>query len=111
MLRLATWVFAGWLVLLSSVNVQAQDTEKKYFYARQECEPVAVVMRNLVQSYGETALFTGETVQFDYEGTPFTGGAMFLVNQTTGTWTLISLYADGTACVIAVGNKFEPFGG
>jgi len=111
MLRLATWVFAGWLVLLSSVNVQAQETTKKYFYTRQECEPVDTVMLNLVQKYGEMALFTGQGIQFDYEGTPFTGGVMFMVNQDTGTWTLITLYGDGTACVTAVGNEFGPFSG
>ena len=96
--------------LVTTVLAQAAS-DKKYFYTRQECEPAATVMKNLVQGYGETALFTGETVQFDYEGTPFTGGAMFLVNQDKGTWTLISMYGDGTACVIAVGNKFEPFSG
>ena len=96
--------------LVTTVLAQAAN-DQKYFYTRQECDTVATVMKNLVQGYGETSLFTGETVQFDYEGTPYTGGAMFLVNQDTGTWTLISLYGDGTACVIAVGNNFEPFSG
>jgi len=96
--------------LVTTVLAQAAN-DQKYFYTRQECDPAATVMQNLVQKYQETALFTGEGIQFDYEGTPYTGGAMFLVNQDTGTWTLITLYADGSACVTAVGNKFEPFGG
>lgn len=108
MQKFLAWAFALWYVLTPTLAT-AQDTEKKYFYTRQECEPAATVMQNLVQKYQETALFTGEGIQFDYEGTPFTGGVMFLVNQLTGTWTLITLYADGTACVTAVGNRFEPF--
>lgn len=96
--------------LVTTVLAQAAS-DQKYFYTRQECEPVDTVMRNLVQKYQEMALFTGQGIQFDYEGTPFTGGAMFMVNQDTGTWTLITLYGDGTACVTAVGNEFEPFSG
>lgn len=100
------------ILALAAAPVFAQSAnDQKYFYTRQECDPAETVMQNLVQGYGETALFTGQGIQFDYEGTPFTGGAMFLVNQTTGTWTLITLYGDGTACVTAVGNEFEPFGG
>jgi hypothetical protein len=102
------WALALWYVL-SPTLATAQDTQKKYFYTRQECDPAATVMQKLVQDYGESALFTGESVQFNYDGTPFKGGSMFLVNQDTGTWTLISLYVDGTACVTAVGNSFEPF--
>ena len=110
MQKLFAWALALWYVL-SPTLATAQDTQKKYFYTRQECDPAATVMKNLVQGYGETALFTGQGIQFDYEGTPFTGGVMFMVNQDTGTWTLITLYGDGTACVTAVGNEFGPFSG
>jgi hypothetical protein len=34
---------------------------------------------------------------------------LFQVNQDTGTWTLVSLWNDGTACVVAVGKEFTPF--
>lgn len=97
------------LALLLGLTTTAIAQEIKYFYTRQQCEPVAQVMTTILQNYGEQALWTGEGLQFDYEGKPFTGGTMFLVNQTTGTWTLLTLYADGTACVTAVGTKFEPF--
>jgi hypothetical protein len=43
------------------------------------------------------------------QGETYTGGAMFLVNQVTGSWSLIHLYGDGMACVTAVGTKFEPY--
>lgn len=91
--------------------VFAQSIEKKYFVTRQECQDARTVMEKLVNKYNESALFTGQTIQFDPNGTPYTGGGMFLVNQDTGTWTLITLYADGSACVTAVGNEFEPYVG
>ena len=97
------------MVLGLTTTAIAQEDDKKYLYTRQECQPVATVMGNLVQRYNETALFTGEGLQFNYDGTPLTGGAMFLVNQTTGSWTLIILYGDGTACITAVGTQFEPY--
>lgn len=110
MQKLFAWAIAGVVVILP-ILATAQETTKKYFYTRQECQPAEVVMRNLVQKYGETSLFIGEGMQFDVNGTPYTGGTMFLVNQDTGTWTLLTLYQDGTACVTAIGNKFEPFSG
>ena len=89
--------------------VLAQEDSRKYFYTRQECEPLGKIMQDIVNRWGETPLFTGEGLTFDYEGTPFTGGSMFMVNQDTGSWTLLTLYGDGTACVSAVGTQFEPY--
>jgi len=34
---------------------------------------------------------------------------MYFVNQDTGTWSLIALYPDSVACVIAAGTKFTPY--
>jgi hypothetical protein len=35
---------------------------------------------------------------------------LFLVNQTTGTWTMLQLYKDDNmACISAAGNTFRPF--
>jgi hypothetical protein len=34
---------------------------------------------------------------------------MYFVNQSTGTWSLIALYPDSIACVIAAGTKFTPY--
>jgi hypothetical protein len=99
------------LVFFAFVTVvfaQASD-ENRYFITRQECVPLAQMMDTIVNKYGETALFTGEGISFAPDGTPFTGGAMFLVNQTTGSWSLITLYGDGMACLTAVGTEFEPY--
>ena len=36
---------------------------------------------------------------------------MMFVNQDTGTWSLITLYPDGTGCMVATGRDFEPYSG
>jgi hypothetical protein len=87
----------------------APQQETKYFYTRQECKPVGNLLEEVIGRYGETALFTAQNMSFSYEGESYTGGAMFVVNQTTGTWTLMVMYADGTACVAGAGTEFKPF--
>jgi hypothetical protein len=95
------------LICVAASTVSAQD--RRLFYTRQECAPVAQMVRDTAMQYGETALFTGENTTLGTEGQPFRGGAMFFVNQDTGTWTLLTLYQDGVACVSAAGIDFEPY--
>lgn len=83
----------------------------KWFYTRQECMPLPRMLENTMKKYGEEALFVGNGLTIAQDGTPFTGGTMFLVNQDTGTWSLITLYQDGTACLSAAGTDFDPFSG
>lgn len=99
---------ATMLALAVSAPVLAQENNK-YFYTRQECAPAGEMMQSVVQKYGEQALFTGAGLTIGYEGEPFIGGSMFFVNQDTGTWSLLTLYGDGTACMTAVGTDFEPY--
>jgi hypothetical protein len=100
------------VLLLATTALFAQSlSDKKYFYTRQECAPASEMMKNVVIDYGEQALFTGAGLTIGYEGEPFTGGSMFFVNQDSGTWSLLTLYGDGTACMTAAGTDFEPFGG
>ena len=100
------------LVFFAFVTVVfAQSSNNKYFMTRQECSPLPEMMDTVMNKYGETALFTGESLTFAPDGTPFRGGAMFLVNQDTGSWSLITLYGDGYACMTALGIDFEPYGG
>ena len=99
-----------WLSLASVAS--AQETQNnKFLYTRQGCDPFVEVMDVMSGKYGEEPLFIGEGLQFGTRGQPYTGGAMFLVNQSTGSWSLIHLYADGTACVTAVGTGFTPYTG
>ena len=97
------------LMVFGFVTLVFAQGINKYFHTRQECAPLPQMMGSVVNEWGETALFTGEIVQFSTDGTPFRGGTMMFVNQDTGTWSLISLYGDGTACMAAVGTNFEPY--
>ena len=99
-----------WLSLASVASAQ-EPQNNKFLYTRQGCDPFVEVMGVMSGKYGEEPLFVGEGLQFGTRGQPYTGGAMFLVNQSTGTWSLIHLYADGTACVTAVGTGFTPYTG
>ena len=99
------------LVLLSS-NVFAQEQpDGKFLITRQGCDPFKKIIDVMSGKYGEEPLFVGNGLQFGIQGQTYTGGAMFLVNQTTGSWSLVHLYGDGTACVTAVGTNFEPYSG
>ena len=60
--------------------------------------------------YKEEMLFTGDGLQFSAaNGQPYTGGTFFFTNQDTGTWTMISVYGDGMACMVANGRNFAPY--
>ena len=107
MFRLA---LAFCLGLTFSFSANAQSTEK-FLYTRQSCDPFAKIIETMSGKYGEQPLFVGQGLQFGMQGETYTGGAMFLVNQDTGSWSLIHLYGDGTACVTAIGTNFEPYSG
>ena len=97
------------LPLVLAMPAVAQESEDKYFYTRQQCGPAVEMMQDAVIGYNELALFTGTGLTFGVEGIPYQGGSIFFVNQDTGTWTLLTLYGDGTACITAIGTDFEPY--
>ena len=103
------FLIASATLLLMSCTVHAQEQNRpKTFYTMQGCDYWENVAISL-STYGEKILFTGDIIQTHVTGTPYTGGMMFQVNQETGTWSLISIWSDGTACVVASGSKFEPY--
>ena len=95
------------LALTTSAAAAAQD--KKYFNTRLDCAPLPQIMQEVVAAYDEQPLFIGQSITQDLQGRLYQGGAMMFVNQTTGTWSVITMYADGIACVSAFGNDFEPY--
>jgi hypothetical protein len=98
------------LVIPAFAETKIQETDdKKYFMSRQECSPFQEMFQTVTIKYGEQPLFIGKGIQFAPDGRPFTGGQMFFVNQDSGTFSLITLFADGTACMTAVGTNFEPY--
>ena len=96
--------------VLAASSVVAQQ-QPKVFITQQPCDAFDKMFDTL-NKYNEELLFTGDVMQFaSPSGQPYNSGAFFFVNQDTGTWSLISLYADGTACMVAYGLNFEPYAG
>lgn len=95
------------LALIASPIVAQENTEKM-FYTVNACDRWDKVATEMAK-YQEDVLFTGTIVQFHMSQQPYNGHMLFQVNQETGTWSLVSLWQDGTACVVATGKEFAPF--
>ena len=107
MLRL-TLAFVLGLTIVPYANAQ-EIVEAKTYYTRAACMPFAVAADTVAQ-YNETILFTGNLLTFSAQGNdPAMGRLMFTTNQDTGTYSVIQLFADGTACLIGSGSAFEPY--
>ena len=99
--------FAIWISLLAP-TANAQQT--KQFIVSQPCDNVIIMTDKIVSEYGEEPLFVGMGNQLSArDGNWYSSSMMYFVNQASGTWSLVSLYPDGTACMVAAGTKFEPY--
>jgi hypothetical protein len=86
--------------------------DQRRFISTQACDNVIKMTAIVVNKYGEEPLFQANGLQFSaQDGRPYKSGMMYFVNQDSGTWSLISLYPDGTACMVANGRDFEPYTG
>jgi hypothetical protein len=85
------------------------NAKQMKFIGVQDCGPVKQITQNTVVNWGEKPLIRAQGVQFGPEGTKYESAMMYFVNQDTGTWSLIALYPDSVACVIAAGTKFTPY--
>tara|TARA_B110000908_G_scaffold167222_1_gene219786 strand:- start:36 stop:413 length:378 start_codon:yes stop_codon:yes gene_type:complete len=106
---------SAWLLLVftvSSASTQEQPlsgANNKTFITKQLCGEFQAMLKT-PKMRGEQLLFTGNGLQFSYDdGRPYTGGAFFFVNQDTGTWSFISVYGDGIACLVSLGKDFTPY--
>jgi len=98
--------------LLATTAFAQEQNQGKRFITTQACDPVAKMSDVVMNKYGEQPLFQGEGIQFAAPtGQPYKSAMMFFVNQDSGTWSLVSLYEDGTACMVANGRTFEPYSG
>jgi hypothetical protein len=104
--------FAVGISLFATTALAQEQEQSKRFITTQACDPVLKMSDVVMNKYGETPLFQGEGIQFAAPtGQPYNSAMMFFVNQDSGTWSLVSLYADGTACMVANGRDFEPYSG
>jgi hypothetical protein len=93
-----------------SIEIPPQEIRPKVFITRQTCEPVQIMMATIAK-YQEEPLFQAKTLQQHSSGEWFEGSTMFFVNQNSRTYSMVTLYPDGIACMTAVGTEFEPYGG
>ena len=108
MTRLAL-AFAMWISILAPT---AFAQELKQFITAQPCGNVIDMVDRISSEYDEEPLFVGNGNQLSArDGNWYSSSMMYFVNQDSGTWSLVSLYPDGTACMVAAGTKFEPFVG
>ena len=98
--------------LLASTAFAQEQNQSKRFITTQACDPVVKMSDIVMNKYGEQPLFQGEGIQFAAPtGQPFTSAMMFFVNQETGSWSMLQLFADGMACMVMNGRKFQPYTG
>ena len=100
------WLLSIVVSLLAVQMLAAQ--EYKQFQAKQLCAPWERLTR-ILDMRGEDILFTADGMQTDLGGNSFKSGMIFQVNQNTGTWSLVSFYGDGMACLVADGFEFRPY--
>jgi len=96
------------LVLSMCLITTAADANPGVFFAAQPCNDGKTV----IDSRGyleEQTLFTAQIDQTNRLGDWFSNVAILQVNQQTGTWSLISVWGDGIACIVASGGAFEPY--
>ena len=102
------------LSLLLLIPVSANAERRLFQEAAHICDSVAVIKGDL-KKYNEKPLFTGfSTARWIDNKTGNRGQVdyvmLFLVNQTSGTWTVLQLFEDDNmACIAAAGNTFTPF--
>lgn len=95
---------------LGLVATVANGQDIRDFYTVQPCAPL---MQMIIETtaLGEEPLFEGSSVQFHYTEQAVDGYMVFSVNQATGTWTMLTVYGDGMACMTASGENFQPYSG
>ena len=88
-----------------------QSPTAKQFIAVQQCDDVIKIMETIAK-YTENPLFETQTItQNANNGQWYEGKSMMFVNWETGTYSFVTLYPDGTACMQAIGKEFKPYEG
>lgn len=96
-------------ILTATASYAQEQSQAKTYFTRQPCDAFEKMFTTM-EKYNEQLLFTSDGLQFSAQtGQPSPGAMFFFVNQDTGTWSLISLYSNGMACMVANGTRFEPY--
>lgn len=91
-------------------NVEPQKDQKTLFTMIQ-CDGVSNNILDMVtKKYGESILARSNGLIADAQTGRFHWGEMFLtVNPDSRSWSLVGVFADGTACMIVNGRDFLPY--
>lgn len=96
------------LILSAVLATSPAIAEPMVFVANQICDTPEAIFE-FVMPYEEEPLFMGTGYVTNNNGDEYSGNTMFLVNQDSGTWTLLNFYDNNTmACIIASGYEFSP---
>lgn len=85
--------------------LMAQETVN--LYTVQDCG-APMQMFSIGVAMGEDLLFEGTSTVIGIDGIAYDGVMLFAVNQNTGSWSMYTIYADGTTCLTTFGNDFAP---
>jgi hypothetical protein len=112
LLCIASSSLAGTIGSLAQAQESKQpEGEKPTIFTRAPCDQLPNMI-NTIAKYKEDLLFIGDGMTFSAQtGRPNNGGMMFFVNQDTGTWSMLQLFADGMSCMIMNGRTFQPYTG
>jgi hypothetical protein len=103
------YLITSLLLLLPFGVVAQEEPETKFFGATQVCADFNIAFTTAMES-GESLLFKGQMAQLSTaDTTMYTSQMFFFTNQDTGTWSLIGVYPDGTACLVGNGVGFTPY--
>lgn len=97
-----------YLLLLSLTAAPLAAQQVPPFQASQACDTLQFLAEQ-AKKYDEQILFKGEILQQHISGQMIRSEMVFTTNQDTGTWTLVSLFPNGWACMVANGSNFEPY--
>jgi hypothetical protein len=96
------------LTALLAAPAVAQESNYPPFYAMQSCATMQEIAE-ISKKHNEPILFNGQILNIHASGQTIKTEFVFTVNQDTGSWTLVSLYPNGIACMVANGSNFEPY--
>ena len=105
-------VAAVTLALVLAANQTLAQDSRKEFIVSQLCDQSQKIASMILFEYNEKPLFSALGNQLSAQsGEWYESEIVYFVNQDTGTWSLVSLYQDGWACLVAGGTHFEPYAG
>ena len=105
-------LFLCLLAMPALAETHTQEGNGKVFFTRMPCDDVITMTELVNNQYGEELLFLGQLMTFEARtGAPVNGMMMFFTNQDTGTFSIVKVFADGTACMVGPGIQFMPYGG